>query len=387
MKLGNIRSRIYCTRGLNVYTGSVADGLTAVGRLPSPHAGRKKLRYEFLNRRHTKRLLEPVVGQYQSSNIWEVSDSTVIATVGRCLFQSPDSGRSWHFTHELASSSPPKGVLPSALCTYGNDIYVAEYSLEREPARVIRSTDGGKTWSLFFESPEFRHFHGLYVDPYTDKLWGNTGDRDQESAIGFFDGSEFVPVGSGSQTWRGVEVAFTADSILWGQDSTFEAEKPVFRLKRDEIQDGSPTPTRVGTTESVLFYITTVEFGRTGWVVGSTSSQTGVDRTAPSGKRRQTCPRDVRVIASPASSNYETWYELLSFERRHTIGDFVDGIPTTDAHAFIAAEARTGVLVNPYNTRSYSGSIIRIDPEFFERDHSSDGGYRVDSDRHMEVIA
>lgn len=378
MRLGNIAERrIYCLHGSKVCVGGASGQFSVVGRLPRPDTVVRNVSLGVLTNQMCKRLLAPVVGRYQTSNIWAFPDDHLVATLGRHLYASSDDGRTWRHSQELSPTSPLKGVLPSALCRYEGDLYLAEYGLDEGRARVFMSEDWGKSWSIFYETAGIRHFHGLYVDPYTGRLWGNTGDRDHESSIGYFRGDQYVPVGRGSQTWRGVELAFTADAILWGRDAKFLTTKPIYRLDRSDISGATTaTPSRVGTTESILFYLKTVRFDGTEWVIGSTTSQTGIDRVAPPDKRRNTCPRDVRVIASSSATGFERWIELLSFERRYAIGDVVPWIPTSDAHAFIVVDPELGVLVNPYNTRTDCGEIIRIPRSLFE-----DGLREADADR------
>lgn len=366
VKLGSIHEgTVFCTSGLDVCTYDPTGEIERVGRFPAPTGAIDRSKFAVTNRSASKDVLERITGRYQSTNIWGLRGDDVLASVGRWVFKSSDGGRTWKRVLPLAKSSPPKGILPSSVCLHEGNVYLAEYSLDDEPARIYVSRDFGDTWSEFVERDDFRHFHGVYHDPYTGELWANTGDADSESAIGVVTDGEFRPVGRGSQRWRGVELAFTEDSILWGRDAAYLEEKPIYRLRRDRLGDDDPEPEVVGATDSMLFYFETAAFDGREWVFASLSSQTGIDSTAPPDERRNTCSRTTEVLATPANSGYETWYTLFSSERRTAVGEFTRFVPTADSHVFIAAESEIGVLLNPYNTKSRDGSILRVPPETF----------------------
>lgn len=362
MKLGDIgNSRIYCIRGFDILALSMNGTTERVGRLPWSNAG-SLIPYRLLHDKYSKRMFRFLTGEFQSSNVWFLSSELLIANVGRWIFVSSDGGRNWECTLELDASSPPKGVLPGSVCYTSDRLYLCEYALDDAPARIFVSDNDGKDWRVWFESDQFRHFHGIYEDPYTDTLWANTGDTSEESAIGRFEGNEFVPVGRGSQQWRAVELTFTPDSIIWGKDTSFAENKYIYRLDRQKASSTDSDPVIVGETDSVLFYLESLTLNGDTYVIASTTSQTGIDSTAPGDKNRNTCPRTVRLLMASESTGFTQWWELFSTERRLTLGDYVSQIPTTDGHSFIRYESEMGIIANPYNTREYSGNILRIPP-------------------------
>lgn len=366
MKLGGtLDGTVYCTRGLEVGHWTPAGGFAPVGRLPTPESGVGRVRFSLLNGRRGKRLLRPVVGSYTTANVWPLTGGNVLATVGRWLFASTDGGRTWDVVHELPASSGPMGVLPTSVCEHDGRVYLAEYPLDEPVARILVSDDYGQSWSTYVSSTDVRHFHGVFVDPYTDTLWATTGDADEESSIGRLIDGEYHPVGRGSQQWRCVGLAFTRDAILWGMDCSFADEISILKLPRSELTADTPTPQVVGSTDSTVFYAETLDVGDETWVFLSTSSSTGIDSYAPPEKRRNVSGSSARVVAS--TGDFETWHELYSFPRRRVLGDVVQQFPTSNAYVFMATDPERGLLLNPYNTETHDGSIHAISPSTFDR--------------------
>lgn len=361
MHLGDVRDgTLYCTSGLESVVLNPAAGTTVRSRFSDPSGVVERIRFRSLHSAVGKSIFAPVTGRYQSSNVWALSAKLLLANVGPHVYRSADGGHSWVHVLDLPPSSPPKGLLPSSVCRHDGDVYLAEYALSDEPGRIRVSDDDGRTWSVFLERDDVRHFHGVYADPYGETLWANTGDADDESSVGILTDDEYEPLGSGSQAWRGVQLGFTPEAVFWGKDASFTAEKPIYKLPRERLSDPNPDPDIVGATDGILFYVETFEHAGNHYVVGSASSQTGIDSTAPPDRRRNTCPREVRVVAASSADGYDSWHELFSFERRRTFGDTLPGIPTTDAHAFLSVDSELGLLVNPYNTSTHDGQVLRM---------------------------
>jgi hypothetical protein len=76
-----------------------------------------------------------------------------------------------------------------------------------------------------------RHVHGIYRDPYTDRLWCLTGDRGGECRfVTSDDGFRHVEVvGSGNETWRCVSAQFTKEYVYYGTDAEFRPNH-IYRL-------------------------------------------------------------------------------------------------------------------------------------------------------------
>lgn len=370
MKVGSSHDGlVYATRGLTVGAWHPQTGFEPYGRLPNPDvpfAGRQRVNFGPLNRYLSKRLLSPVTGWYTTTNVWPVDGETLLATVGNRLFRSGDGGSSWRQVHELPLASGPMGTLPTSFCMHDDRLFLGEYTFGDVPARVLISDDRGRTWSTYFEQSCYRHFHGVYRDPYAGRLWGTTGDADDESAIGTFEDGTFREVGGGSQQWRTVGLAFTPDAVLWGMDCSHADEVRILRLSRDELGAADPQPETVHVVDSSVFYLETLTADGTCWVVLSTAAEVGLDDTAPSGARNA-CSRSARVLATSSQSEYQTWYELFSFERRRMVNEYLSPLPAASAYAYLEADEAFGLAVNPFNMRRHHGKVFSVPLEWFAR--------------------
>ena len=74
-----------------------------------------------------------------------------------------------------------------------------------------------------FPAGSIRHIHAVQYDPFSGAIWVATGDRDQESQIGFFvttaSGSKLNVIATGDQRFRAVSLLFTQNYIYWGTDA------------------------------------------------------------------------------------------------------------------------------------------------------------------------
>ena len=356
-RLGGVHDgRLYYTQGRTVGSWTPARGAHPLGTLPIPGRGAANVRFRLRNGRVAKRLLRSVVGAWTTTNLWPLCDGSLLATHGRQVYHSESYGQHWGPVHRLPPSSGPMGVLPTSVCRHDGALYLAEYTLGDEPARILESRDDGRTWATYLETTDVRHFHGVFDDPYRDALWATSGDTDGESAVGRLDDGRFERVGTGSQRWRAVELSFTPSAVLWGMDCSYAEEVELLRLRRD----GSD-PTTVGVTDASVYYASTLRVDGEVWVVFTTAAETGGDSTAR--VEHTTDGGDVaRVLAASSASEYETWYELAAFRRSRPVGGRVPGVPTANAYVFLATDPTLGLLINPFNTRTEHGSVIRIAP-------------------------
>lgn len=122
-----------------------------------------------------------------------------------------------------------KGSRPMNLCQGGDGtIYYGEYCYnpQRHPMRIFYSKDNGDTWEVAytFGEGEINHIHGIFNDPYTDRLWVATGDDDAACIFGYTkDGFKtFVREYAGSQQYRVCVPMFTPDEIVFATDSQYE---------------------------------------------------------------------------------------------------------------------------------------------------------------------
>ena len=135
-----------------------------------------------------------------------------------------------------------RGSRPLNLCqdTDGT-IYFGEYfyNPEKEPVRILKSSDGGTTWgtAYTFQKGEINHIHGIFKDRYTDRLWVFTGDDDSASIAGYTaDGfktlhREF----EGRQQYRVCVPLFLKDSIIYPTDSQY-CRNYIRAIQRDNKQ-------------------------------------------------------------------------------------------------------------------------------------------------------
>jgi len=132
-----------------------------------------------------------------------------------------------------------------ALCAMpAGPILYGEYLLNDDRASAValyRSDDPARGFRKIYEFPagEVRHIHFVQWDPFGSCLWMGTGDRDSESRLYRSDdvGGSWRLAGGGSQDWRAVGVAFTADALFWGTDAGSDAGGTLNYIMRYDRQD------------------------------------------------------------------------------------------------------------------------------------------------------
>lgn len=374
MKLQGVHDgQLYASRGRTILRERQGTFET-LGRLPNPLNGVNALRYTLLTARPWKSIAGWLVGAYQTTNVWPITDTLLLATAGRSLFVSHDGGEHWRTSRRLPPSSGLTGVLLPGLCAYDTDIYLGEYPLDDDATpRILRSPDAGRTWTTVLDIPTSRHIHSVQVDPYAGDIWVTTGDRDEECHIGRLREGRFEAVGGGDQRWRAVDLVFTPSSIIWGMDCMYADRNHVFRLDRADIsRTTAPKLESVTTVPNSVYFSASLTVAGTQWVVLSTAAEAGGDSTAPDGSTDGTGSenRAAVVIASSATSGFTEWYEIERFQARHAPIehiDYGDSLPTANTYVFLAADDDRGLFINPYNTATDHGRIITIQPETFER--------------------
>lgn len=121
-----------------------------------------------------------------------------------------------------------RGSRPINLCIDKNNrIYFGEYfaNMEKKEVHIYESLDMGKSWHIVYTFPEgnINHVHGLFFDPYTDKIWVVTGDRENECIIANTDDGfkKLHIVLRGGQEYRTCILIFYKDSIIYATDSQY----------------------------------------------------------------------------------------------------------------------------------------------------------------------
>lgn len=122
-----------------------------------------------------------------------------------------------------------KGSRPMNLCqAKDGTIYYGEYCFnpERKEMRIFQSKDDGNTWSVAyrFKDGQINHIHGIFADPYNDRIWVATGDDDVACIFGYTeDGFKtFVRKYEGSQQYRVCVPLFREKDIIYSTDSQYE---------------------------------------------------------------------------------------------------------------------------------------------------------------------
>jgi hypothetical protein len=171
--------------------------------------------------------------RFTTQNVLRLPDGSWFVTFDRRIGVVRD-GR----YRQLEGMRRPFRVLRSAcaLAADGN-VYLGEYyrNPERDDVCVYRYTPGTSRLEEVHRFPagEVRHIHGIYRDPFTDKLWCLTGDRDDECRFMTTDDGfgHLELVGAGDESWRCVSVQFTERHVYYGTDAEFRPNH-LYRLDR-----------------------------------------------------------------------------------------------------------------------------------------------------------
>ncbi len=106
-------------------------------------------------------------------------------------------------------------------------IYFGEYfaNPERKPVNIYKTNDYGNSWQIAYTFPQntINHIHGIFRDPFTERLWIATGDLDDECMIAYSeDGFQSItPFCSGKQEYRACILLFFEDRVIYATDSQY----------------------------------------------------------------------------------------------------------------------------------------------------------------------
>ena len=173
---------------------------------------------KYANYKLTRRLFRVEITGY-----YELIDNSLllIAKKGFFLKKANES----NFTKVL---DIPRGSKPLNICIAENGkVYFGEYfqNIEKQEVHVYCSTDNCETWKIAytFSAGNINHIHGLFFDPYTERIWILTGDRQNECIIGWTnDGFKTLHEElRGGQEYRSCQLFFYKDFIVFATDSQY----------------------------------------------------------------------------------------------------------------------------------------------------------------------
>ena len=164
----------------------------------------------------------------------------------------------------------PRGSKPLNLVVKSNDeVYFGEYfqNVENVPVHIyllnINTSEFKAVYT--FGQGEINHIHGMFRDPYTNRIWVVTGDDDGECIMGYTedDFEHFIIVFRGGQEFRCCQMFFYPDFFVSATDSQFIP----YTIKRIDRKTLEITPLQAvqgsvikgGQAGNVSFLSTTVE--------------------------------------------------------------------------------------------------------------------------------
>jgi hypothetical protein len=190
------------------------------------HAGHEVVHVRSLGQ--SEFLVQAVLPQWKTSA--RLVDTLVVDAAGEVLAANRIEGSPWHSCR--------------AVDMQGATLMFAEYPYEygtRQPCRVFRSRDRGRSWEIVFTSDEIRHFHFLQARPSRiGEWWLSSGDEPEESRIWVsiddgdswrdvsLPGCETVPVDGVSYPrtmFRLTDLVWDGETTIWGTDHRLPKKK------------------------------------------------------------------------------------------------------------------------------------------------------------------
>lgn len=198
------------------------------------------------------------------TGLYDLKDGNQIAIAKKGLFLRSGLG-DFHKVFAIL-----RGSKPLNLCILPNGhIYFGEYfqNMERNSVNIYASYDNGHTWKIAFtfKECEINHIHKLTYDPYTDRIWVLTGDRDNECIIGYTEDefNNFKKVFRGGQEYRTCHLFFYEKFIVFATDSQYMQneikcfDRETLELKSLAKIQGSAI--KGGQSGNISFLATTIE--------------------------------------------------------------------------------------------------------------------------------
>lgn len=205
---------LIASKGYNLYYKEIDGGKwSRYGRISD---GKNSLFASFaLSRRLTRA---------EISKLYQLQDGTELCIARKGIFRRETPKDSFEKVFNVV-----RGSRPMFLCEdKDGSVYFGEYfqNMEKQSVHIYGSHDKGKTWEIVYTFPEgnINHVHGIYFDPYTQKMWYATGDRENECFIGYTENGfkTVTEVFRGGQEYRTCVLFFYKDFIVFGTDSQYQ---------------------------------------------------------------------------------------------------------------------------------------------------------------------
>ncbi len=133
------------------------------------------------------------------------------------IYRSTDQGLTFERVKTLRASC---ALWWSFASDSHNNLYLGEYGPRDRgfSKKVWKSTDLGQTWKVVLQIPDVEgtHIHRVAVDPYTGAVWVTNGDGPHGAMYVSKDGGQHWKWQHSSQA---TSVVFTAEAIIWGEDT------------------------------------------------------------------------------------------------------------------------------------------------------------------------
>lgn len=177
------------------------------------------------------------LGRHEIRALAVLPDGTLVAATRRGLFRA-GPGDSTMRAVEIERVAPAPWM-PMTLAVDGlGRVLWGEYNSRNRhgaPIRVFVSDDGGRSFAVAWTFPPgaIRHVHSLQADRTEPGYWVFTGDRNEESGIGWLTGDlrRLEWRARGAQVFRAVSAFDLGDALLYGTDSGSEPNA-VIRLEK-----------------------------------------------------------------------------------------------------------------------------------------------------------
>jgi len=142
------------------------------------------------------------------------------------------------------------GSRPLVICKDEKYIYYGEYfsNKKRKPVRIFRWNPANDNIETHVELRGIRHIHGMFHDPYSNKIYLTTGDTNEESFIGYLESGTVKKLLGGSQQTRVVTLLFDRNYIYFATDAPRETNY-IYRMGRN-----SNKPEKLQRLGGTVFY-------------------------------------------------------------------------------------------------------------------------------------